>query len=318
MKAPRSSVHKRGAHQRIRGKCKRKRSPVHKRRAHQRTRGKYKRTGNFCLDTTNKTVKDACVDMLKSGTRQLRYRLKKKYFDGVPANEVTTTSPVSSMTDEQWGKLVKMWSSPKHKEICLLNQHSREKVQFNHRRGSRCYIAQLHALRDKYKDEDPTPLELFKEFHSSQKTGFISEPVQKAIDHMEAMMDNPVEEGQEPPSTESAVREVVRSNTFLRVVGISPKKRSRVSRSCQFQDLTWELYLEKVRSDELRETIEQQNLQLADLRKISVEATEARRTTTAQLEALRKEATQKAEMIQSFRMVLGVEGQVHPSPLVSE
>jgi hypothetical protein len=135
---------------------------------------------------------------------------------------------------------------------------------------------------------------------------------------MEAMMDNPVEEGQEPLSTESAVREVVRSNIFLRAVGISPKKRSRVSRSSQFQDLTWELYLEKVRRGELRETIEQQNLQLADLRKISAEATEARRTTTAQLEALRKEAARKAAMIRSFQTVLEVEGQVHPSPLVSE
>ncbi|TVU46683.1 hypothetical protein EJB05_06233, partial [Eragrostis curvula] len=273
-----------------------------------------------------------CDYIAKVSRRQ--HRLKKKYFDGVPANEVTTTSPVSSMTDEQWGKLVKMWSSPKHKvcqdfklprsscpyrkesfrsqshrnEICLLNQHNCEKFQFSHRTGSRCYIAQLHALRDKYKDEDPTPLELFKEFHSSQKTGFISEPVQKAIDHMEAMMDNPVEEGKEPPSTESTVREVVRSNTFLRAAGISPKKRSRVSRSCRFQDLTWELYLEKVRRDELRETIEQQNLHLADLRKISGEATEARRTTTAQLEALRKEAARKADMIQPFRTVLGVEG----------
>ncbi|TVU00663.1 hypothetical protein EJB05_53904, partial [Eragrostis curvula] len=178
------------------------------------------------------------------------------------------------------------------------------------------YISKVS--RDKYKDEDPTPLELFKEFHSSQKTGFISKPVQKAIDHMEAMMGNPVEEGQEPPSTESTVCEVVRSNTFLRAVGISPKKRSRVSRSCQFQDLMRGLYLEKVRRDALRETIKQQNLQLADLRKISVEATEARRTTTAQLEAFRKEAARKAEMIQSFRMVLGVEGQVHPSLLVSE
>ncbi|TVU04124.1 hypothetical protein EJB05_50311, partial [Eragrostis curvula] len=223
----------------------------------------YKMDPSYVCDYIAKVsiVKDACADMLKSGTCKLRYRLKNKYFDGVPANEVTTTSPVSSMTDEQWGKL----------EICLLNQHNREKVQFNHCTGSQCYIAQVHALRDKYKDEDPTPLELFKEFHSSQKVGFISEPVQKAIDHMEAMMDNPVEEGQEPPSTESAVREVVRSNTFLRVVGISPKKQSRVSRSSQFQDLTWELYLEKVRRDELLETIEQQNLQLADLRKISVE-----------------------------------------------
>jgi len=45
----------------------------------------------------------------------MRYRLKKKYFDGVPANQVRTTSPLKSMTDEEWRQLVDMWSSPKHK-----------------------------------------------------------------------------------------------------------------------------------------------------------------------------------------------------------
>ena len=53
--------------------------------------------------------------MLKGGTRQMRYRLKKKYFDGVAANQVRTTSPCSSMNDAQWKKLVDMWSSPEHK-----------------------------------------------------------------------------------------------------------------------------------------------------------------------------------------------------------
>ena len=72
------------------------------------------------MDTDSNAVKDACVDMMKGGQRQMRYRLKKKYFDGVPANQVRTTSPLKCMTDDQWRALVDMWSSSKHKvrHIC--------------------------------------------------------------------------------------------------------------------------------------------------------------------------------------------------------
>jgi len=42
------------------------------------------------------------------------YRLKNKYFNGVPANEIRTTSPVACMTDEQWKALVAKWSDPKN------------------------------------------------------------------------------------------------------------------------------------------------------------------------------------------------------------
>jgi hypothetical protein len=67
------------------------------------------------MDTKSKVVREACVDMLKGGQRQMRHRLKKKYFDGVPANLVRTTSPVTCMTNDQWGALVEMWSNLKHK-----------------------------------------------------------------------------------------------------------------------------------------------------------------------------------------------------------
>jgi len=67
------------------------------------------------MDIKAKPVKDACVDMLKRGQRQRMHTLKKKYFDGVSANQVRTTSPVSCMSDDQWRALVEMWSSPKHK-----------------------------------------------------------------------------------------------------------------------------------------------------------------------------------------------------------
>jgi hypothetical protein len=71
------------------------------------------------MDVESNAVKDACVDMLKGGQRQMRYRLKKKYFTGVPANQVRTTSPVSCMTDDQWRELVQMWSSPNHKVFAI-------------------------------------------------------------------------------------------------------------------------------------------------------------------------------------------------------
>ena len=50
----------------------------------------------------SKAVEDACLDMLKGGQRQMRYRLKQKYFNGIPANEVRTSSPIPSMSDEDW------------------------------------------------------------------------------------------------------------------------------------------------------------------------------------------------------------------------
>ena len=67
------------------------------------------------MDVNSKAVHEACTDLSKCGQQQMRYRLKKQYFDGVPANQVRTTSPIKQMTDEQWRELVEMWSSPKHK-----------------------------------------------------------------------------------------------------------------------------------------------------------------------------------------------------------
>jgi len=52
--------------------------------------------------------------MLRSAVKNQRYRLKQKYFNGVPAKEIRTTSPVSYMTDEQWRALVAKWSDPKN------------------------------------------------------------------------------------------------------------------------------------------------------------------------------------------------------------
>ena len=66
------------------------------------------------VNTEDKATKEACTDMLRSAVKNQRYRLKQKYFNGVPANEIMITSPVSYMTDEQWRALVAKWSDPKN------------------------------------------------------------------------------------------------------------------------------------------------------------------------------------------------------------
>jgi hypothetical protein len=39
---------------------------------------------------------------MRVAIKNQRYRLKKRYFNGVPANQIRTTSPVRYMTDLEW------------------------------------------------------------------------------------------------------------------------------------------------------------------------------------------------------------------------
>jgi hypothetical protein len=73
---------------------------------------------NFDMDTDSEFVKAACTDMLQKRSKNKRHYIKKKYFDSVPANQVSIKSPVDDLTDEEWQGLVAVWSTAKHK-VCL-------------------------------------------------------------------------------------------------------------------------------------------------------------------------------------------------------
>jgi len=60
----------------------------------------------LAVDENDEPTKQACVNLLQSEVHQTRFLLKKKYFIGVPANQVRTTSPILNITDEQWQQLV--------------------------------------------------------------------------------------------------------------------------------------------------------------------------------------------------------------------
>ena len=73
------------------------------------------------MDLEAVPVRKACTEMLKHVTRQQRYRLKKEYFDPQAPHLVRRTSPIPSMTDDQWNELVESWKDPK-KMVCLFLQ----------------------------------------------------------------------------------------------------------------------------------------------------------------------------------------------------
>ncbi|KAL5647139.1 hypothetical protein ACJX0J_041494, partial [Zea mays] len=145
--------------------------------------------GRLSVNTEDKATKEACTDMLRSAVKNQCYRLKQKYFNGVPANEISTTSPVSYMTDEQWRALVAKWSDPKNMEISEKNKQNRSQVKFHQATGSRCYVAHLHAYKQKRNREEPSldqteeldAVDAFKTCHTSSKRG-LSEPAREALE----------------------------------------------------------------------------------------------------------------------------------------
>jgi hypothetical protein len=54
------------------------------------------------------------TDLMRVAIKNQSYRLKKRYFNGVPANQIRTTSPVRYMTGLEWRALVARWSDPKN------------------------------------------------------------------------------------------------------------------------------------------------------------------------------------------------------------
>ncbi|XP_021314039.1 uncharacterized protein LOC8071655 isoform X2 [Sorghum bicolor] len=203
------------------------------------------------------SVTSACADILKRGTIQMRYRLKKKYFDGVPANQVRTTSPCSSMTDEEWRKLVDMWSDPRHKERCVKSKLNRAKVKFHQCTGSQSYIAAAYvAKQEKYKGIEPTAVDLFKLTHCSKTKGY-SESAKKAVDDMEAIMTRSVQEGeQEKTCTEIVSQVLSKSSTFLRNVGLQQPVAAVKTISPQMQEIQAQLEAEKEESAGLRHKLQ--------------------------------------------------------------
>uniref|UniRef100_A0A0E0L053 Uncharacterized protein n=1 Tax=Oryza punctata TaxID=4537 RepID=A0A0E0L053_ORYPU len=205
-------------------------------------------------------VKDAFSDLLKKGQRQMRYRLKKQYFNGIPANQVRTTSPLSSMTDRKMYKKTKK------------------------------------AKQTKFKDVPPTAIDIFKDTHCSSKSGF-NESTKDAIAQMEAYLAQPIEEGKDPKTPVEAVARVLPKSTFLLNVGMQSIDMKRNAKAAAINDrvreLESELQAEKMGSAGMQ-------LQIADLQKQVEDQKEAARKNEEETEKLRQQGSEVQSFLRSL------------------
>ena len=68
----------------------------------------------FKLDSQDDATRQACTHVFKFALRQYLYNLRKTHFEGKANNEITQTSLVEYIIDEDWTTLVKHWSDPKY------------------------------------------------------------------------------------------------------------------------------------------------------------------------------------------------------------
>ncbi|KAE8803280.1 hypothetical protein D1007_20865 [Hordeum vulgare] len=217
--------------------------------------------GKVGMDLDVMPVRKACTEMLKSATRQQRYRLKKEYFDPHAPNLVRRTSPVPSMTDDQWNELVESWKDPKKMGISQINKANRAQVKFHQTTGARSYAVHCGNLGDKYKDTEPSTLDLFKACHYSKKKKCYTNDVLDAITEMENKASQPTEDGQESSNTTEMATEAV-----AQVLAKHTKKPSEAELAAEKRNVELQARVDTL-TNKLKESEEERARQHEEYRK---------------------------------------------------
>ena len=86
----------------------------------------------FKLDSQDDATRQARAHVFKSALRQYRYNLRKTHFEGKANSELSQTSLVENIWDEDWRGLVKHWSDPKYQVHYIYVIRSPVEVLFTH------------------------------------------------------------------------------------------------------------------------------------------------------------------------------------------
>ncbi|CAM0948639.1 unnamed protein product [Alopecurus aequalis] len=129
---------------------------------------------HFEMDPKEELSRSVCTNILQKSIRQQRYRLKKDYFNDRTVEQALANKP-PNVSQENWEALVNKWSDQRNKKLCKKNKDNREAVKHQQTTGSRSYPSHFHQIKkDKYNNEDPSPIEFFKETHTRRKAGSMS------------------------------------------------------------------------------------------------------------------------------------------------
>ncbi|CAM0949179.1 unnamed protein product [Alopecurus aequalis] len=261
-------------------------------------------TANFEVEAEPHIIHSSCTDMLQKISKNRRYRIKKDFFDPIPANELTIKSPVEGLPDAEWQALLKLWSTPRHKQTCASNKDNRAKVVFQQKTGSRSYAAHVYSTKEEQNGEELSAIDLFKTTHHSKKHGY-SVPAQIAIAEMEKRKDAPPPEGQAPKSDLEIVAEVlkkdVKQSTFLVNVGLQSSKKPRANNAfvaAHVRHLEEKLERSELQTEVMREEV-------AAIKKRAEEAEAAQAARDRDYELLRKQTEEHDAKLAQLMALFG-------------
>ncbi|KAE8766899.1 hypothetical protein D1007_61806 [Hordeum vulgare] len=242
---------------------------------------------NFEMNIDSETIKYACKDILQKSSKNRRHKIKKKYFDTVAANKVSTKSLVPDLTDGwEWAMA----------PFFLFHVSDQSRNNREHQ------LSKSTPYKEERKGEELPVVDLFKATQNSKKHGF-SEPVKIAILEMEKMKDAPVPEGEEPKSDAEIVEELlkteVKQSTFLRNVGLKSSSNNSGKGTAVVAALVHDLE-KKLERSELQAKVMQEEMAAI---KLKVEEYEAARD--KELEMLRKKSQEHEEKIAHLMALFG-------------
>ncbi|XP_047043011.1 uncharacterized protein LOC124647064 [Lolium rigidum] len=123
------------------------------------------------------------------------------------------------------------WSDEENMKICAKNKENREAVKHHQTAGSRSYPSHFHQLKnDKYNNEDPSPIEFFKETNTNRKTGCMSAAALEVYNNMEKRRSEAQQEDEHLVYGTHIVAEVLKehnsSSTFLSTMGYQSRSET--------------------------------------------------------------------------------------------
>ncbi|KAK1694062.1 hypothetical protein QYE76_010759 [Lolium multiflorum] len=180
-----------------------------------------------------------------------------------PEYEINRLARIAKRKAEEAGHLANIrniasqlnkWSDEENKKICATNKENQKAVKHHQTTCSMSYPSHFHQLKkDKYNNEDPSPIEFFKETNTNRKTGCMSATALEAYTDMEKRRSEAQQEDEHLVSGTHIVAEVLKehnsSSTFLSTMGYqSTSETFRTSDSEErIRDASWE-------SDPIHET----------------------------------------------------------------
>ncbi|KAL2466619.1 Uncharacterized protein Adt_42470 [Abeliophyllum distichum] len=168
-----------------------------------------------------------CVnDTLARRYRDYRCRLKEKYFNGKLFDDAMKNCP-SDVKQVDWDWLCEYWSTPEFQALSTCNLASHNCIKYNHRGGSKSFVARLEEKRAITKDSTRGEIDLYYETHYNENKGWVNDEARTRYERMLEIKEQHILEESQAPTEFEIMQEVLgKCRGYIRGLGHGPKPAS--------------------------------------------------------------------------------------------